>query len=224
MTAALGDLFVLPLIGQGEVGGLLAVATPTGSKLSDDDKAALRALADLAGVALLGARLFFLVEQRATTDGLTGLCNRRTLDEKLAAAIARARRSNAPLALVLTDVDHFKKVNDTYGHGAGDEVLKGVAAALQRTARTSDVVARYGGEEFVLVLEATDAVGAAQLAERARLAVKALAFSTDKGPLSVTSSFGVALLAPGEDAHALLERADQRLYQAKQAGRDRVCC
>jgi two-component system, cell cycle response regulator len=221
-TRALGDLFVLPLIAQGEVGGLLVVTAAKGMQLSREIKVALGALADLAGLALSGAKLFFLVEQRATTDGLTGLYNRRTLDEKLKEAITRARRSGQALAVALTDVDHFKRVNDTYGHGTGDEVLKGVSAALKSTARTSDVVGRYGGEEFVLVLEATDGEGAVRLAERARMAIKALSFSSEKGPLSVTSSFGVALYAEGDDALKLLERADQNLYRAKEAGRDRV--
>jgi diguanylate cyclase (GGDEF)-like protein len=217
-----GDVLVLPLVGQGDVGGVLAVATPAGLRWSANVRAALLALADLAGMALAGAQLFFLVEQRASTDGLTGLLNRRTLDEKLAEALARSRRSGGPLAVVITDIDHFKRVNDTYGHATGDDVLKAVAHALKRTARQCDVVARYGGEEFVLLLEGTDQVGALQLAERARTAVKGLSFATDKGPLAVTSSFGVSLLAPGDTGAALVERADQNLYRAKHAGRDRV--
>jgi diguanylate cyclase (GGDEF)-like protein len=144
------------------------------------------------------------------------------MDVKLAEAMARAQRSGAALAVVLADIDHFKSVNDTYGHGTGDTVLQAVAAAVQGAARTTDVVARYGGEELCMILEATDAEGAARLAERMRLAIKALRFDTAKGPLSVTTSFGVGVWRAGDDAHALLERADAHLYQAKTRGRDRV--
>jgi diguanylate cyclase (GGDEF)-like protein len=125
--------------------------------------------------------------------------------------------------VVLSDIDHFKSVNDTYGHGTGDDVLKAVAQALGTTARLSDVVARYGGEEFCMVLEATDLAGAVRLAERMRLAVRALRFDTPKGPLTVTMSFGVSLCTEATvDIHDLLTRADTNLYKAKQAGRDRV--
>ena len=195
---------------------------PPGERLKPAVIDGLLVVADLAGVAIGGARLFETVQKQATTDGLTGLVNRRTLDARLGEAIARARRLQTPLCVVLGDIDHFKSVNDTYGHGTGDEVLKAVARALAVTARTSDVVARYGGEEFCMVLEGTDAAGAAQLAERMRLAIKVLGFETAKGPLSVTSSFGVALLGDDDDARTVLERADAGLYRAKQQGRDRV--
>jgi two-component system, cell cycle response regulator len=220
--AGLGDVRAIPLFAQGEPVAALVVTTPKGERLRAAVLDSLVVAADLAGVAIGGARLFETVERQATTDGLTGLSNRRTLDARLAEAIARARRLATPLCVVLTDVDHFKSVNDNYGHASGDEVLKGVARALAGTARASDVVARYGGEEFCLVLEGTDPGGAARLAERMRLAIKGLRFDTDKGPLNVTSSFGVALLGPGDDPHAVLERADQNLYRAKESGRDRV--
>lgn len=218
----LGDVRIAPLFSQGEPVAALVVAVPPGEKLRAAVVDGLLVAADLAGVALGGARLFETVEKQATTDGLTGLANRRTLDTRLDEAIARSRRLGTPLTVVLTDIDHFKSVNDTYGHGTGDEVLKGIARAIAATARTSDVVARYGGEEFCLVLEGTDPAGAVRLAERARLAIKGLRFETDMGPLSVTSSFGVALLTDDDDARSVRERADAGLYKAKQQGRDRV--
>lgn len=221
-AARLGDLRVIPLFSQGEPVGALVVAVPAGERLRAPVVDALLVAADLAGMALGGARLFVAVERQATTDGLTGLVNRRTLDAKLVEALARAQRTQGPLAVVLADIDHFKSVNDTYGHGTGDLVLKAVAGAVAGAARTTDVVARYGGEELCLVLEATDAEGAARLAERMRLAIRALRFDTEKGPLTVSASFGVGVLEAGDDPHALLERADQRLYQAKARGRDRV--
>ncbi len=221
-AAAFGDLRVVPLFSQGEPIGALVVGVPPGERLRVGVVDALLVAADLAGLALGGARLFIAVERQATTDGLTGLVNRRTLDQRLAEAVARAQRSKGPLAVVLADIDHFKSVNDTYGHGAGDLVLKAVAGALVAVARATDVVARYGGEELCLVLEGTDTEGAARLAERMRLAVKALRFDTDKGPLSVTTSFGVGVWEAGDDGPGVLARADQRLYQAKARGRDRV--
>lgn len=222
LTAQFGDVRAFPLFSQGEPVGALLVVSPLQERLRPTVVDSLVVAADLAGVAIGGARLFETVERQATTDGLTGLSNRRTLDSKLAEAIQRSRRLQAPLCVVLTDVDHFKSVNDTYGHSSGDDVLRGVARTLLGTARTSDIVARYGGEEFCLVLEGTDAEGAARLAERMRLAIKALRFDTEKGPLHITSSFGVSLLGVNDDAHSLFERADQNLYKAKQAGRDRV--
>ncbi len=221
-TRALGDLRVLPLTAQGEVTGLLVVAVPHGERLRPHTKDALDVVCDIAGLALAGARLFFSVEHQATTDGLTGLINRRTLDAQFDVAILRSRRAQQPLAAILVDVDHFKQVNDTYGHATGDVVLVGVANALREVARQTDIVARYGGEEMCVVLEGTAAQGAVQLADRMRLAIKALTFDSAKGPVSVNASFGVAVLAAGEDALALRERADAALYRAKHAGRDRV--
>lgn len=222
-TADLGDLRAIPLAVGGDGAGVLLVATRPGERLRSDVVDALVALADVAALALASARTFDAVEKKATTDGLTGVWNRRSLDEKLAEAVARARRSSAPLCVMITDVDHFKSVNDTWGHSVGDEVLKAVAATLQQNARGTDVVARLGGEEFVVVCEATDLPGAAVVAERMRLALKALQLSTPKGPLSITSSFGVSLLLAGDtDGHATLEAADKNLYRAKQQGRDRV--
>ncbi len=219
---AVGDLRAIPLFAQGEAVACLVVVVPPGERLRPATIESLVVAADLAGVAIGGARLFETVQRQATTDGLTGLLNRRTLDEKLAEAVARARRMRTPLCTVLVDVDHFKSVNDTYGHGTGDDVLRGISRALAETVRTSDVVARYGGEELCAVLEGTDAAGAHRLAERMRLAVKGLRFDTEKGPVSVTASFGVGVFAGGDDARALLEKADAGLYKAKQSGRDRV--
>jgi diguanylate cyclase (GGDEF)-like protein len=218
-----GDLRAVPLFALGNVVGALVFTVGPGERLKHNAVDALEVIADLAGVAIGSARHFESVERLAVTDGLTSLYNRRTLDRLLPEAIARARRSKQPLAVVLTDIDHFKNVNDTYGHAVGDDVIRSVARALSSTARASDVVARYGGEEFCLVLEGTDASGAIRAAERARLSVRGLCIDTNKGPLHVTSSFGVAVLSPGnDDPRALLEEVDANLYKAKQQGRDRV--
>jgi two-component system cell cycle response regulator len=221
--AAVGDLRAIPLLVAGAANGVLIVAARPGERLRQGMVDAVVAIADVLALALSSANAFDVVEKKATTDGLTGVWNRRTLDEKTAEAVARCRRSGGPLCVIMTDVDHFKSVNDTWGHATGDEVLKGVARSLQQGARTTDIVGRLGGEEFVVVCEATDLAGAAIVAERMRQALKALAFHTPKGPLSITSSFGVALLLPDDtDGHSTLEAADKNLYKAKQAGRDRV--
>ena len=155
-------------------------------------------------------------------DALTGLPNRRAFDEELAREVARAARSGKPLAVVVLDVDRFKGVNDTYGHAAGDAVLREIAARAATAVRAGDFVARIGGEEFAVLLQATDLAGARELAERVRSAVGAAPFPTGAGPLAVTASLGCAVLSPEESPEALVARADARLYDAKRGGRDRV--
>jgi diguanylate cyclase (GGDEF)-like protein len=149
--------------------------------------------------------------------------NRRTFNAQLTARLREAQRYRRPLSLLLLDVDHFKKVNDTYGHPAGDAVLRGVAQLAQQQARETDLVARYGGEEMALVLPETDARGALVIAERIRATVAAAQHPTEQGALKVTLSVGVATWpGAGEDAAGLIESADRALYRAKQGGRNRV--
>ncbi len=155
----------------------------------------------------------------ATTDGLTGLKNHRSFQEKLAAEFERSRRYHKPLALLLLDVDKFKQFNDTFGHPAGDEVLKQVSAALQAEARATDFVARYGGEEFVIVLPETDTEGALILAERIREAIAGHEWKQR----AITVSVGVASLQLSTpDPALMIEEADKALYLSKQNGRNQV--
>ncbi len=218
-----GDVRAIPLFAQGERIGALVVASPENVRFTRSHLDSIGVVADLAGVAFAGAGYYETLEKAATTDGLTGLFNRRTLNERFAEAVARAERTGNPLSVILGDVDHFKSVNDTYGHQVGDDVLIGVARTLLRCARVTDIVARYGGEEFVLVCEHTDGSGGAHLAERIRRSIAALRFDTDIGPLEVTSSFGVAALGDnGDDAASVLKSADEALYRAKEKGRNRV--
>ena len=161
----------------------------------------------------------------ANTDGLTGLDNRRRFQERLREEVERAHRYERPLALVLLDLDHFKKVNDTWGHPAGDRVLQGTSAALRRVLRDMDVAGRMGGEEFAVLLPETDLSGARALAERLRVEVGRVDHASDDGEaFRVTASLGVTSLDPGawHDAEVLLKAADEALYQAKNRGRDRV--
>lgn len=164
-----------------------------------------------------------LLEQLSTTDPLTGLRNRRYLTEMLAVEFLRAQRHRTPLSVVMADIDHFKHVNDRYGHAAGDAVLEGVADVLRRRMRGSDHGGRYGGEEFLLVLASSRLDGARLFAEHLRQEVEAKAFSTEAGPVHVTLSLGVATLRPGHETPGdLVGEADEALYRAKQAGRNRV--
>jgi len=167
-----------------------------------------------------------LLEQLALLDGLTCIPNRRRFDQQIQQEWQRARRERNPLALVMIDVDDFKRYNDHYGHGAGDECLRRVARALSETLnRPADLLARYGGEEFALLLPNTDAEGACRIAERCRAAISALQLphaASSVGPV-VSISLGVAATqAPMPSARDLVEEADRALYQAKQAGRNRV--
>jgi two-component system, cell cycle response regulator len=165
------------------------------------------------------------VYEASTKDGLTGLANRRHTDERLAAEVAFARRHGEPLAIAMADVDHFKRVNDTYGHPAGDAVLRSVARVLASAVREEDLVGRYGGEEFLVVFRATDLTCAMAASGRLRAAIEGAPVAVAGGPaIRVTASFGLASLACCEspDVQTLLRLADRRLYAAKSAGRNRV--
>lgn len=163
------------------------------------------------------------LQQLAVTDSLTGLPNRRALFDLLRREMSRERRRGRPLAVIMFDIDHFKEVNDHYGHAAGDAVLQHVVSATARVARTMDTMARYGGEEFVLVLPETDQAHATQLAERMLEALRSSEVQVDQRGLRVTASFGVAALrADDNEPEQLLRRADAALYAAKAAGRNQV--
>lgn len=161
----------------------------------------------------------------AVTDGLTGLSNRRYLDSHLKTLFNRAASRMRPLSVCMTDIDRFKQVNDTYGHDAGDEVLREFARRIRSTVRGADLACRYGGEEFVVVMPDTDAAAAAAIAERLRAIIEGEPFVLNQGTqrLSITASIGIASNASGIDTpEHLLKQADRALYAAKLAGRNRV--
>jgi diguanylate cyclase (GGDEF)-like protein len=218
----LASLKVIPLRTAQKVLGAVVLGARRPGAYDGEAVRRLEVVAMQAAESIYRARLFEQTERLATTDGLTGLTNHRTFQARLDEHVAQAHRYGKKVALVLCDIDHFKAVNDTYGHPAGDVVLRGVARTLLEEARSTDVVARYGGEEFAVVMPETDAAGALAIAERIRERVKALSFDTGQGKLSVTLSLGVAAF-PGDAARKgeLVERADACLYHAKRHGRDR---
>jgi diguanylate cyclase (GGDEF)-like protein len=160
------------------------------------------------------------IERIARTDALTGLTNRRTLDELLAREIARANRQHQPLTLILADIDHFNQINDTYGYGVGDQALAALGRVFGGQVRTYDVAARFGGEKFALMFPGTTCSDGVAIAERLRRQVAAVHIPS--GPERITISFGVATLAERESGEELIARTDAVLSKAKNSGRNRV--
>ncbi len=158
----------------------------------------------------------------ATRDALTGAPNRRAIEEVARDELARCRRSGLPLAVLLLDLDHFKAINDTYGHAAGDAALRAFVATATAQLRARDTLGRYGGEEFLVVLPATTCEDARATAERLRVAVAGATLEAGEHRLRVTTSIGVAEAAGNDDIDAMLARADTALYQAKAQGRNRT--
>jgi diguanylate cyclase (GGDEF)-like protein len=191
-------------------------------EISDDALAAVKGLAAQAAVALENARLHAVVEEKATSDGLTGLANRRHCEEALRAEIARSQRYDLPIAVILADIDDFKAANDTYGHSFGDLVLQQFAAALGETLRDIDVSGRWGGEEFLIVLPGTTLTGAVDAAERIRAAFADRELAGGGEQVRLTASFGVADLTSSRGADGIVDAADAALYDAKRAGKNRV--
>ena len=186
-------------------------------------RALASSLAAQASVALENARRHRLVERQAATDELTGLPNRRRFMRSLAAELARAKRNGEAFGLILLDIDDFKRVNDRFGHDAGDRALRVFADVLRSAMRETDVAARIGGEEFACLLPSSDEAGAHRLAERIRadLAGRVIALP-DGRELSITASLGIAAYPAGKTAEALLRAADLALYRAKAEGKNRV--
>jgi diguanylate cyclase (GGDEF)-like protein len=160
------------------------------------------------------------MSEMAFQDPLTLLANRRKLEETFHLEVERASRLGQPLTVVMMDIDHFKSINDTYGHAMGDEVLQELARALSRQARPYDLVSRYGGEEFLILMPGIGLEQGKSAAERLRACVSAIRIEGIPHP--ITASFGVATLKPGQSPNTLFDRADQALYRAKAEGRNRV--
>lgn len=164
------------------------------------------------------------IHESASVDGLTGALNRRSLETRLESEWSFARRHGTDLSVIMLDVDHFKKVNDTHGHAVGDEVLKAIAQTVKETIRMEDVFGRYGGEEFVLVVRGVGHDGALGLAQRLRVMIELLRLQANGHAVPVTISAGVSTCTPEQPLtpESLVKLADERLYRAKETGRNRV--
>lgn len=220
--AAMKSLLVLPLRrADGGPVAALTVASRAPEQFIAHRRAMLELIAEQLGTKLDLAQAHERLRSLATIDGLTGLNNHRTFQQGFAQMIARARRNNGPLCLLLIDIDHFKTVNDEHGHPFGDAVLRAVAQVIGRAGRSVDLAARYGGEEFAVILEDSDAEGGRRVAERVRAEIEALRFDIDS--VRVTASIGLASLPSDATSQAvLIELADKALYAAKHRGRNQV--
>jgi diguanylate cyclase (GGDEF)-like protein len=220
-----GSLLAVPLRSKGRVLGVMNLIRPRTNAFSEQEVRLAEAIAAQAALSIANARLYQQTLELSFTDSLTGVPNRRNLFLRLEQEYSRSVRFGDPLSLLMIDLDHFKLVNDRYGHVVGDGVLRGVALTLRRNVRKIDLVARYGGEEFVVLLPRVNKPEAMEVAEKLRRAVAAAALPGPEGggPLVVTISVGVATLGTDADEiPGLIEKADAALYEAKRLGRDRV--
>jgi len=243
MALDLRSVMCVPLVANQERIGVLYISSRAITKtFSAEDEPVLEAIANQAALTIRNAQLLDAHErqiveleralamvkeaqQRAVTDGLTGLYNHVYFKEQLYNTVQEARRYGRPdFSVILIDLDHFKRINDTYGHQTGDRVLKTVSAQIRGMLRDCDILARYGGEELALLLPQTEQGGAAVVAERIRSAIEGLDMvSVDDQPFKLSASFGVAQYQQGWTETELVERADKALYAAKHGGRNRVC-
>lgn len=222
MVRQMGAELIVPLKAKGKVIGLIVLGEKVvGGEYPDDERSFLVDLASLSGVAVENARLY----ERATVDMMTGLKNHAYFQTRLKEEREKAQKRQLPLALLLTDVDRFKNFNDTYGHQAGDEVLKAVARVLIENSRKSDFAARYGGEEFCLVMPGADESLARETAERIREQIEGMVVQAEGQDLKVTLSLGISVYDPEVDGRTnknMVLRADKALYVCKRNGRNQV--
>lgn len=218
------SMFLIPITYEQKLLGLLGGFTcERQANWVDDNKTFLKSVADQVASGVTNARLYARVQRQATTDGLTTLFNHRTGQEKLAEQLRVAERYQRNIAVVMIDVDHFKSINDSYGHPAGDAVLRSVASIIKNDCRDVDIPVRYGGEEFLLVLPEVNTEGAVVVAERIRKSLLAEIITHDDVDIRVTASMGIASFP--EDAQSqqsLLDLADKALYLSKRLGRNQV--
>ena len=218
------SLLIMPLVVREDAIGTMALAARRADAFGDAVRPTLQVLANQMAVSLANAAAVRRLEEMATTDGLTGCLNKRAFLEALENKLRAAERFDRRLSLIVTDIDHFKNVNDTHGHATGDVVIKELGSILRRMKRETDVVARFGGEEFCVLCEETDTEGAMLLAERVREELGATVFQAELGKVHVTCSLGVATFPMDAGTTTeLFHAADKALYAAKHGGRNQVC-
>jgi diguanylate cyclase (GGDEF)-like protein len=223
MHADSHSMMVLQLSAQGQHLGFITAESHQSGAFYDSNIRFAQALANEASISLENAILFREVERLSMTDPLTGLNNRRSFDIAARQNVRVAIRHKRPLSVLMLDIDFFKRVNDTYGHAAGDKVLVKIAHVCQQHIRSTDLLARFGGEEFCFLLPETNAKSAHLLADHLRTAISAIGFEANGQSFSVTASVGISECSGEDDSlESLLERSDEALYSAKQAGRNCV--
>ena len=223
ISSYIHGLMIIPLLVLGKVIGFLNLDSRQINRFTREDQRMASAFAGQVAIALENARLFSQVQQLAVTDSLTGLMNRRFFFLQLEKEFERARRYQKPLSLLMMDIDHFKTVNDTYGHLVGDQVLQELAWTFSNTCRKIDLVSRYGGEEFVILMPETKVEEAKIAAERLRQLIADMEILDGDTVIHITTSMGLSTMSENiESAAVLVDCSDQAMYTAKQNGRNRV--
>jgi len=219
-----GFFVTIPLMIQNERVGVLNINDGEQDSFNVSDLDFILNLSEFISMSISNAVLYEQTKQLAVTDGLTGISNRPNMEKALLNEFERSMRYNAPLSVVLLDVDHFKNVNDTYGHQKGDEILVALASLLKKFCRANDIAARYGGEEFLMILPQSNAQGAFKIAERVREEMMKMSFTGNESNFGVTTSCGVAELNRDfmGNTDQLVAVADQALYEAKNGGRNKT--
>ncbi len=214
-----------PIVNKGIVTGFINLDSATPGYFSEENAGRLQTFAMYAAIAIDKARLYEEAQRLAITDDLTGLNNRRHLLQLAEHEFERSQRYQRPLSAIMLDLDHFKNINDTYGHPIGDQALRALAHSCRHHLRSVDILGRYGGEEFLALLPETGCEAAVEAAERIRKQVESQVLSSERGPVYFTISLGVATAEnyAGFSLENLIKNADDALYEAKRTGRNRVC-
>ena len=218
-----GYFVSIPLMIEKEVVGVLNINDVDQDSFNVGDLGFILNLSEFIAMSISNAVLYEQANKLAVTDGLTGISNRPSMEKSLRIEFERSKRYNSPLSLILLDVDHFKDVNDTYGHQKGDEILIAIASLLKKACRANDIAARYGGEEFLMILPQSNAQGAFKIAERVRKEMMKISFTGNESNFAVTVSCGVAEFNKDyESINKLIAVADRALYEAKNGGRNKT--
>ena len=219
-----GYFVSIPLMIEQEIVGVLNINDVDQDPFNVNDLDFILNLSEFIAMSISNAVLYEQTSKLAVTDGLTGISNRTNMEQSLLNEFGRSMRYNSPLSIVLLDVDHFKDVNDSYGHQKGDEILVTFASILKKFCRANDIAARYGGEEFLMILPQSNAQGAFKIAERVREEIMKMSFVGNDSKFSVTTSCGVAELNRDymKNTDQLINVADNAMYEAKNSGRNKT--